>query len=268
MASTFISRGAQGYDRYMGRWSARLAPLFLDFAGLAAGDRVLDVGCGTGNLALAVAARPDILSVDAIDYEEQFVLALRRRNTDQRVTVHRGDACALPFTDASFDRALSMLVLHFVSDAPRAVAEMRRVLRPGGVAAATVWDTYGGMPSQRIFWDTVAALEPSALGRRVASLIRPATRPGELLALFGQAGFAQITEAMLTIRMDFESFDDYWHPLIGGQGTLAAFLSELPAEIRGRIEQGVRAAYLCGQPEGPRSFASVAWAIRGVVPLK
>jgi ubiquinone/menaquinone biosynthesis C-methylase UbiE len=268
MSSTFISRGAEAYDRYMGRWSARLAPLFLDFAGLAARERVLDVGCGTGNLAFAIAARPGIVSVDAIDYEEQFVLALRRRNTDQRITAHRGDACALPFMDATFDRALSMLVLHFVSDASRAVAEMRRVVRPGGIAAVAVWDTFGGMPSQRIFWDTVAALEPSASGRRVVSLIRPTTQPGELRALFTQAGLTGITETMLTIRMDFDGFDDYWDPLIGGQGTLAAFLADLPAEARGRIKEGVRAAYLCERPDGPRSFASVAWAIRGLVPLR
>ena len=128
-AAPFIARGAQGYDSYMGRWSRRLAPLFLDFAGVAPGERVADIGCGTGNLSFALTARANIASIEAIDYEKQFVEAMRERNTDPRIRVQQGDACALPFAEVQFDRALSMLVLHFVSDAHRAVAEMHRLAR-------------------------------------------------------------------------------------------------------------------------------------------
>ena len=266
MTSTFIPRGAEGYDAYMGRWSQRLAPLFLDFAGVGSGERVLDVGCGTGNLAFALAARADVAAIEAIDYEQQFVEALRQRNPDPRITAQQGDACALPFPSGYFDRALSMLVLHFVSDAERAAAEMCRVVRAGGVGAATVWNLYGGMPTTRLFWDTVAALEPTANDRRAKTLLRPMTQPGELKDAFTKAGFVDITEALLTIRMDFADFDDYWHPLMTGQGTLEKYVAGLPERIREQVQSSVRAAYLCNSPDGPRSFAGVAWAVRGVVP--
>jgi SAM-dependent methyltransferase len=219
-----------------------------------------------GSLTFAIARRAAVSSIAAIDYDEAFVEALRQRSTDARITARQGDACALPFPDRTFDRALSLLVLHFVSDAQKAVREIQRVVRPGGVAAAAVWDTYGGMPSQRMFWDTVAAIEPEARNRQAASLMRPTTQPGELVGLFGAAGFEQISEAQLTIRMDFTSFENYWDPLIHGQGTLAEFLSGLPTLTRERIQNSVHAAYLCNRPDGPRSFPSTAWAVRGVVP--
>ncbi len=266
MSSNFISKGAEGYDQYMGRWSKRLAPLFLEFAGAADGERIIDVGCGTGSLTFLIPDRANISTIEAIDYEEQFVEALRQRNTDLRITARRGDACALPFGENQFDRALSMLVLHFVPDARQAVAEMSRVVRPGGVVAATVWDTFGGMPSQRIFWDTIAAIEPSAIDRRCAALVRPMTFPSEMAGAFAGAGLQDVAEATLTIRMEFAEFDDYWLPLINGQGTLAAFLSTLPNDIPEQVKAGVRQAYLCGRPDGPRSFASVAWAVKGTVP--
>lgn len=266
MSSKFISRGADQYESFMGRWSRRLAPLFIDFASLAAGERVIDVGCGTGSLTFALAEHAEIASVEAIDYEQQFVDAARERNTDPRINIQKGDACKLQFTDGQFDRALSMLVLHFVTDPKRAVAEMRRVVRPGGVVAATVWDNLGGQPAFRMFWDTLAAIEPSAIDRRSASLMRVTTRPGELAGIFSTIGLTGITEAMLSIRMDFANFDDYWIPMITGQGTHAAYLETLPKATRQRIVDAVKSAYLCGQVDGPRSFASVAWAVRGTVP--
>jgi ubiquinone/menaquinone biosynthesis C-methylase UbiE len=266
MTSTFVPRDAEGYDAYMGRWSRRLAPLFLDFAGVGHGERVLDVGCGTGNLAFALAANTDIAAIEAIDYEEQFIEALRQRNTDPRITAQQGDACALPFPTGYFDRALSMLVLHFVSDAERAAAEMRRVVRPGGVGAACVWDLYGGMPTTRIFWNTVAAVEPAANERRAKTLLRPMTQPGELKDAFAKAGFVDITDTLLTIRMDFANFDDYWVPLMTGQGNLEEYVASMPERTSEQVQSGVRAAYLRNRSDGPRSFAGVALAIRGVVP--
>ncbi|SRR6266702_2090946 len=266
MSSNFISNGAEGYDQYMGRWSKRLAPLFLDFAGVVDGERVIDVGCGTGSLTLLIPDRANVATIEAIDYEEQFVDALRQRNTDPRISARQADACAIPFGDNQFDRALCMLVLHFVPTPDQAIAEMLRVVRPGGIVAATVWDTFGGMPSQRMFWDTIAAIEPGALGRRGLSLVRPMTFPGEMARTFLAAGLEQITEATLAIRMDFANFDDYWVPLINGQGTLAAYLSALPEGVSERVQTSVRQAYLSDQPDGPRSFASVAWAVKGTVP--
>ncbi len=266
MASNFVAKGADTYDSYMGRWSRKLAPLFIDFAGLADGERVLEIGCGTGSLTFALPARANIAAIEAIDYEAQFVEAARERNDDPRIKFEQGDACSLQYADGQFDRALSMLVLHFVPDADRAVAEMRRVVRPGGVAAATVWDNFGGQPGIRMFWDTLAAVEPQADSRRSAFLIRPTNRAHELARAFGKAGFADVTETALSIRMEFANFDDYWIPLLAGQGTHAAYLQSLPEATRQRIVTAVQSAYLAGQPDGPRSFVSVAWAARGTVP--
>lgn len=264
-SSAFVPRGVEQYDGYMGRWSRRLAPLFLDFAGTAAGDRILEVGCGTGSLTFELAQRPGIAAIEAIDYEPNFVEAVRARNSDPRISVSIGDACDLQFPPGRFDRVLSLLVLHFVTDADKAIAEMRRVLRPGGVAAAAVWDNFGGTPSVRMFWDSVAAVEPSGVSHRDAAAIRPMTQSGELRAGFANAGFANVVETMLTIRQDFVNFHDYWLPMITGQGAHARFFGNLPVAAQQHIESTVRAAYLCGRPDGPRGFASVAWAVRGEV---
>jgi SAM-dependent methyltransferase len=266
MASNFVSKGADGYEAFMGRWSKRLAPLFLDFAGINDGERVLDVGCGTGSLTLSIAERSNVASIEAIDFEEQFVEALRQKSKDPRIVARQGDASALLFEDRQFDRALSLLVLHFVPDYAKAISEMRRVVRPGGVVAATVWDTFGGMPSQRMFWDTFCAIEPAAIERRPLALVRPLTRPGELMSAFAHGGLEQISETSLTIRMDFDNFENYWQPLITGQGTLASFLATLPVGTTDRLKSSVRDAYLCGGPDGSRSFATTAVAAKGTVP--
>jgi hypothetical protein len=127
-------------------------------------------------------------------------------------------------------------------------------------------DTFGGMPSQRMFWDTFCAIEPAAIERRPLALVRPLTRPGEPMSAFAQGGLEQISETSLTVRMDFDNFDNYWKPLITGHGTLASFLSTLPVETTDKLKSGVRAAYLCGGSEGARSFATTAVAARGIVP--
>ena len=138
MTSSFTVRSADGYERLMGRWSRVLAVPFIEFAGVADGERILDVGCGTGSLTFALPQAADLAEVAAIDFSPVFVAAAQQRNTDPRITVAQGDACAIPFPDGRFDRALSLLVLHFVPQADQAVAEMRRVVRPGGVVAAAV----------------------------------------------------------------------------------------------------------------------------------
>jgi len=139
---------------------------------------------------------------------------------------------------------------------------MRRVLRPGATAAATVWDNYGGMPRWRLFWDTIVALEPEAAGKR-ASPRRPMTGEGELRAAFESTGFARVAATMLAIRMDYTNFDDFWRPMVYGQGTFGSFFDALLEARRDRLRDAVRAAYLAGDGDGPRGFASVAWAVRG-----
>ncbi|MEJ1978199.1 MAG: class I SAM-dependent methyltransferase [Acetobacteraceae bacterium] len=266
MTSTFNARNAEVYEQSMGRWSRRLAEGFIAFAGLNAGDRVLDVGCGTGSLAFRLANAAEGVQVTGIDASPIYVAAARQRIGDAHVVIEQGDACALPFADASFDRAMTQLVLQFIPDARQAVAEMRRVVRPGGTVAAAVWNSGGGMVAHRMFFDTAAMLDPAAATLRAHYATRPMTRRGELGALWRSLGLAEVVEDSVAIWMDHPSFADYWAPIAAGEGTLGKYVSALVETDRARLEHHLRAAFENGQPDGPRSFAAVAWVCRGLVP--
>lgn len=266
MTSSFNVHDATGYDQLMGRWSQKLAPLFIDFAGVADGDKLLDVGCGTGSLTFTLAEVADPAEIAAIDYSPVFVEAAIRRNSDPRITIRQADACALPFEDGRFDRALALLVLHFVPEAGKAVAEMGRVVRSGGVVAAVVWDHLGGMPGMRMMVDTVAALSEGGRQLRSRYCFQPMMQPHEMRRTFIEQGLADVTETELMIRMEYQSFDDYWAPIAAGEGPLGQYLATLDLAQRVGVDAAVRDAYEAGRPDGPRSFASVAWACRGIVP--
>ncbi|TIQ31817.1 MAG: class I SAM-dependent methyltransferase [Mesorhizobium sp.] len=266
MTSSFTVHAASGYEQLMGRWSRRLAPLFIDFAGLAKGEKILDVGCGTGSLTFELTKSADLAEIRAIDFSPVFVAAARERNTDPRVTISQADATALPFADDTFDRALALLVLHFVPEAGKAVAEMRRVVRPGGVVAAVVWDHLGGMTGMRMMIDTVAALSEAGRQMRTRYCFQPMMQPGEMKRTFVEQGLTDVSETELTIRMDYENFDDYWAPIGAGEGPLGRYMTTLDGAERARVEAAVRDAYEAGRPDGARSFANIAWACRGIVP--
>lgn len=266
MTSEFNVRNATGYEQLMGRWSQKLAPLFIDFVGVADGEKILDVGCGTGSLTFALARTAELDEIAAIDYSPVFVEEAIRRNTDPRIKVRQADACALPFESRTFDRALALLVLHFVPEAGKAVAEMRRVVRPGGVVAAAVWDHLGGMPGMRMMIDTVAALSEGGRQLRARYCFQPMMQPGELKRTFVDQGLLDITEMQLMIRMDYQCFDDYWAPIAAGEGPLGKYVATLDTAERTRTDAAVRDAYEADRPDGPRSFANVAWACRGIVP--
>lgn len=266
MTSSFNVHQAGGYEQLMGRWSQRLAPLFIDFAGIADGDKVLDVGCGTGSLTFELVKHAGLTEIAAIDFSPVFVEAANKRNTDPRVNIRQADACDLPFSDNSFDRALALLVLHFVPETGKAVAEMRRVVRPGGVVAAVVWDHLGGMTGMRMMIDTVAALSEGGRQLRARYCWQPMMQPGEMLRTFVEQGLRDVTETQLMIRMDYANFDDYWAPIGAGEGPLGKYVAALDAAERSRVDAAMRDAYQAGRPDGPRSFANVAWAVRGIVP--
>jgi len=266
MTSEFIVQNAAGYEQLMGRWSKKLAPLFIEFAGVKNGEKVLDVGCGTGSLTFALARAADVGEITAIDYSSVFVEEAIRRNTDPRVRIRQADACALPFEDGTFDRALALLVLHFVPEAGRAVAEMRRVVRPRGMVAAAVWDHLGGMPGMRMMIDTVAVLSEAGRQLRARYCFQPMMQPGEMKRTFAEHGLVDINQVQLIIRMNYQNFQDYWKPIAAGEGPLGKYVATLNAAERARTDAAVRDAYEAGRPDGPRSFANVAWACRGVVP--
>ncbi len=251
---------SDGYERFMGRWSRRLAPLFVDFAGVEDSDDVLDVGCGTGALTFAAAAVPAVRAI-GVDPSSEFVRAAQRAGDGDRVRFQVGEASALPFPDAAFDRTLSMLVLNFVPDPATAVREMVRVTRPDGVVAAAVWDYGDGMAMLRVFWDEAVALDPAAAGRDERHM--PLSRHGELPALWQDLALRNVEDAALTVDMAFTSFDDYWQPFLCGQGPAGAYASALAEPAREQLRARLRDR-LAGGDSG-FALTARAWAVRGVV---
>jgi ubiquinone/menaquinone biosynthesis C-methylase UbiE len=264
VSSTFVATSGEGYELQMGRWSRRLAEPFLDFCGCADGEEILDAGCGTGSLAFALSQRANVRSIQGVDLSSAYIQHATEQNRDRRIEFRVEDVCALPFADASFDRVLSLLVLHFVPNADRAIAEMRRVARPGATVAAAVWDARGGFVANRIFFDTAATLDPKGNERRARNYTRPMTRPGELFAAWHAAGFTEIRQAMLSIRMEFSSFEDYWAPYVGKDGPGAEYVGILSPAQQEHLREMVRNAYVDGEPDGPRSYAAIAWAVAGI----
>ncbi len=131
--SAFNSQNAEAYERVMGRWSRRLAPLLIEFGGLSEGEQVLDVGCGTGSLTFALSQAAKVAGIAAIDHAQAYVDFARSQNNNGRIIIDQADACSLPFEESSFDRAYSMLVLQFIPDGEKAVAEC------AGWFAPAVW---------------------------------------------------------------------------------------------------------------------------------
>ena len=257
-----LFQNAEAYERIMGRWSRRLAPQLIQFGGLSDGERVLDVGCGTGSLSFALPEFANVSAVVGIDLAQGYVEFAKSRNTNPRITFQQGDACSLPFEDQSFDRAFSMLVLHFIPDSVNAVGEMRRVVRPGGMVTAAVWDEYGGLPHYRMLVDVAATLVPGVERR----LFLPLTAPDEMAKLWHDLGMRDVEQTSLLIRMEFSSFDDYWLPFTKGEGPPGRLIASLSESARATLQDHMRRAYIANRPDGPRSFACVAWACRGIVP--
>jgi len=266
MASRYTATDAQAYDRLMGRWSIRLAEQLIGFAGVETGDRVLDVGCGTGSMALALAARPEPAAIVGVDIAAPYIAYASTRSADPRLTFLTGDAVALDFPTGSFDRCFSLLALNFMSDPIRALGGMRRVTRPDGIVAAAVWDFVGGLVYQRIFWDTAAALDPDADLARSRHFSSPLKGPDELVAAFNKTGLCSVEPVALTIRMEYAEFTDYWEPIADAQGPVGDYVKGLPPDRLEALASAVRRAYLAGSPDGPRSMAATAWAARGLVP--
>ena len=161
----------------------------------------------------------------------------------------------------SFDRAFSLLVLQFIPDAHRAVAEMQRVVQPGGSVTAAVWDSFSGMPHVRIMWDIAATLDPTV----ERPLLRSLSAPGEMMTVWRDLGLIDVEQTSLLIRMEFSCFDDYWSPFATGEGPPGQFVAKLPDAARANLREHMRSAYLANRSDGLRSFVCVAWGCRGKV---
>jgi SAM-dependent methyltransferase len=261
--STFVATDPEGYEPYIGRWSRRLAPLFVAFAGVTAHERILDVACGTGNLTRALGG-PGGRDGDRPLSALYRICAPAHERPGCNVRV--GDAQHLPYLDGTFDRTLSVLALDTMAEAARAVVEMRRVTRSGGIVAALVNDFRCGWAPFSMLVDTAAVLDPraSALRDRVSS--EPLRWPGGLAALFRTAGFADVTEGHISTLFENASFADYWFSFLTGQGIAGSYVASLAEAPRKELERRVRPAYLCGRPDGPRGFTTWCYVVRSEVP--
>jgi SAM-dependent methyltransferase len=204
--------------------------------------------------------------VVGVDLAEAFLAYARSRRSGAQPIFERGDACALPYEDRQFAGAATQCVLLFIPKPHIALAEIRRVTQPGGTVAAAVWDFRGGLVFQRMLWDTASAIDPEARATRDRLFSAPLVLPDGLMRLFKDGGLQAIERQSITIRMDFENFEDYWQPFLGGQGPVGGYFAKLSPELRARIKDAVRDAYCSGAADGPRSLTATAWAVRGTVP--
>jgi SAM-dependent methyltransferase len=249
----FLSSAAQ-YDRFMGRYTASLAPALADAAGVAAGMRVLDVGCGPGGLTQELVRRVGAEHVAAIDPAAQFVAACRERSPG--VDAREGVAEALPWPDDAFDAALSSLVIGFMADPDQGVREMARVVRPGGCVAACMWDLAGhGMGMLDTFWTAARTLAPDVGGERALA----GGREGDIGERMRRAGLADVADGALDAHVDYAGFDDFWEPLTYGVGPAGQYLASLPPDQRERLREACRAAL----PGGEFTLTARAWYAKG-----
>jgi SAM-dependent methyltransferase len=252
------------YERYVGRWSRLVARDFIAWLDPPPGLRWLDVGCGTGALSASLLAGAAPAAVTGIDPSAGFLELASSQLGDPRVRFEQRDAQALPLVDGAVDAAVSGLVLNFVPDPARAVAEMRRAVRPGGTVALYVWDYAGEMQLMRRFWDAAAALDPAA--RALDEGVRfPVCRADALVALLQGAGLEGVASRAIDVPTAFGGFDDYWTPFLGGQGPAPGYCMSLPEAQRAAVRERLRAS-LPFDAAGRIALSARAWAVRGTVP--
>jgi SAM-dependent methyltransferase len=254
----------EAYERYVGRWSHRVAVEFLAWLEPAAGLRWLDVGCGTGALTSAILTSAHPSEVIGVDPSAGFLERARAKSgTDERLQFQTGSAEALPLANDSFDAVVSGLVLNFIPDSARALAECVRVAREGGLVACYVWDYAVGMQMVRFFWDAAATLDPAA-GNLDEGVRFALCRPEPLRELWTQAGLTDIQVGSIDIPTVFTDFDDYWAPFLGGQGPAPGYLMSLSQDHRYALADLLRER-LPAWDDGSIVLKARAWAIQGCV---
>ena len=252
------------YEQYIGRWSRLVARRFVTWLALPSGLRWLDVGCGTGALTQLILDTGAPTAVLGVDPSEGFIACARRLVNDERAGFQLGAAQALPLADASVDVAVCGLVLNFTPDPARALAEMARVVRPGGTVAAYVWDYARGMQMIRLFWDAAAALDRDAMALDEARRF-PICRRDALRALWEDGGLVQIECCEVAVPTPFRSFDELWSPFLGGQGPAPAYCTALAEDARTALHDRLQ-AMVPREPDGTIALRARAFAVLGVRP--
>lgn len=256
---------APAYEAYIGRWSRPVAREFVRWLEVPAGRRWLDVGCGTGALTEVLVELGGASSVVGVDRSDGFVRHSRERTFAAAVTFAEGDAQALPVPSDAFDVVVSGLVLNFVPEPARMLAEMTRAAKPGGRVALYVWDQAGGMELIARFWDAARRLDPTAAVLDEQSRFREVCAPGPLQSLLEAAGLTGVTTRPIDVPTVFGSFDDYWAPFLGGQGPAPAYLAAVDEDRRIAIRETLRKS-LPVAGDGTVRLNARAWAVRGIKP--
>src|SRR3954449_4638174 len=253
-----FTAAVENYDRFMGRYATGLAPKFADAAGVRAGVRVLDVGCGPGALAVELAGRVGEDGGAGIDHTPPFAAACQARTPG--ADVREGVAESLPWDDGAFDAAMCSPVVAWMRDADQGIGEMARVTKPGGTVAAAMWDIAGGgLRMLSHFWNAAREIDPSVADERP----RAGVREGDLVERFGRAGLQGVTGGTLETSVDYGDFDDYWEPFTGGGGpATGAFYSSLDDAGKATLRDTVRASL----PDGAFTLPARAWLALGTVP--
>jgi SAM-dependent methyltransferase len=259
-----LDRWAAGdpYEAYVGRWSRAVARELLGSLAVPERREWLDVGCGTGALAQTIVERAEPAAVLGVDRSEAFVAHARARVTDPRASFQVGDAQAIPVPDAAFDAVVSGLVLNFVPEPARMLAEMRRAVRAGGVVAVYVWDYARGMELIRRFWDAAKAIDAAAAALDEGVRF-PICAPAPLERLFRDTGLGEVATFAIDVPSEFRDFDDYWSPFLGGQGPAPGYAMSLPEDRRAALRERIRASLAPGL-DGSIRLTARAWAARGI----
>jgi len=249
------------YERFMGRWSRAAAPVFLDWIEPPSGARWLDVGCGTGVFTELVLDTCSPGAMFAVDPAEAQINHACRQPAAQRASFQVADARALPFPDAAFDVVVSALVINFIPDRPRALSEMRRVARAGGIVAGYVWD----------FAAELSPSGPLRRGMRQCGADVP-QMPGVahssvsvLDALFKQAGFEEIVTRTIDLTLRYSDFDDFWQAQTPSYLPTTKMIAAMTENERARLKETVRTG-LPVRPDGGIEYSARANAVKACVP--
>jgi ubiquinone/menaquinone biosynthesis C-methylase UbiE len=244
-----------GYEGRIGRYTPQLAEALVAVAEVRPGERVLDVGCGTGPLAARLAEIVGPENVCAVDPSSEAIAVCGERLPGIEARV--ASAEALPYEEGAFDATLAQLVVGLMADAEQGAREMRRVTRRRGRVATCVWDFGGGMTVLRTFWDAAASINPPAARQHDHAKIRPYSTAEELDALWRSAGIREVSTGALVVSARYADFEDLWDPLAVPDGPSGKFLQVLDARQRAAVKRRVRTDL--GSPVGAFRLDARAW---------